>query len=188
MKVLPPSADQGPVLETPRLWLRLPREEDCEAWAAFSGDEQTMRFLGGPQTPATAWRALATMAGSWALRGYGMFSVIEKSSGVCIGRIGPWSPHLWPGTEIGWGLRREWVGQGLAVEAAAASMDFAVDVLGWSEIIHCIDPENHPSIAVAERLGSRRLRPVSLPPPFDVHTIIAWGQSADDWKARRARA
>ena len=33
-----------------------------------------------------------------------MFSVIEKDSGRWIGRIGPWQPEGWPGTEVGWSL------------------------------------------------------------------------------------
>ena len=37
-------------------------------------------------------------------------------------------------------------------------MDYAVDRLGWAEVIHCIEDDNVASIRVAERLGSRRLR------------------------------
>ena len=48
------------------------------------------------------------MAGSWALNGFGMFSVIEKASGLWLGRIGPWRPDGWPGNEVGWGLVSEY--------------------------------------------------------------------------------
>jgi hypothetical protein len=33
-----------------------------------------------------------TMAGAWSLTGVGMFSLIERSSGRWLGRIGPWTP------------------------------------------------------------------------------------------------
>lgn len=65
-------------------------------------------------------------------------------------------------------------------------MDYAVDILGWNEIIHCIEAENAPSIRVAERLGSAKLRVSPAPPPFKDVVWEIYGQSADDWRARRA--
>ena len=85
-----------------------------------------------------------------------MFSVIEKASGRWVGRLGPWQPEDWPGTEVGWGLAREVWGRGYATEGAAACMDYAFDVLGWTEAIHTIEPDNLASQAVAKRLGLRR--------------------------------
>ena len=71
----------GPTIETSRLILRPPIEEDLDGWAAFTADEEAVRYLGGPQPRETAWRFMAAMAGSWALKGFGMFSVVEKESG-----------------------------------------------------------------------------------------------------------
>jgi len=39
-----------------------------------------------------------------------------------------------------------------------ASMDYAVDVLGWTDIIHSINPDNLPSQKLAARLGFRSNR------------------------------
>lgn len=176
-------------IETPRLILRPPIQEDFPSWAAFAGDPAIGQFLGGVVQPDAAWRQLATMAGSWALLGYGMFSVIEKASGQWVGRLGPWRPAgeegTWPGTEIGWGLSKSAWGKGYATEGAAAAMDFAVDVLGWTRIIHCIDPDNIASQKVALALGSANLRPGKLPPPFENAPVDIWGQTADQWRARR---
>src|SRR5687767_1598529 len=110
----------GPTLETQRLILRPPVETDLDAWAAFMADPVAARFIGGAQPRATAWRGMASMAGSWALKGFGMFSVIEKSSGEWVGRLGPWRPEGWPGDEVGWGLARQAWGKGYAVEGATA--------------------------------------------------------------------
>ncbi|HWA63655.1 MAG TPA: GNAT family N-acetyltransferase [Caulobacteraceae bacterium] len=172
-------------LETERLILRPTRAEDFDAWAAFMADEEVMRFLGGVQAKPAAWRGMATMAGSWALQGFGMFSVIEKSSGRWVGRLGPWRPWGWPGTEVGWGLARETWGKGYATEGAAAAMDWAFDHLGWTEVIHCIEPANTPSQRVAQRLGSTVLRTQPLPAPFDHIVVDVWGQSREQWRARR---
>lgn len=177
----------GPTLETERLILRPPADEDLDRWAQMMADPVAARFIGGQQPRATAWRFMATMAGSWALNGFGMFSVIEKTSGQWLGRIGPWRPEGWPGTEVGWGLHPDAWGRGYAIEAAAATIDWVVDHLGWTDVIHCIDPENRPSQAVAERLGSVNRGAGRLPPPFEDHVVDIWGQTADAWRTRRAR-
>ena len=169
-------------LETPRLLLRPPRMEDFDAWAAFLDDEVATQFI-GRQPRSLAWRTFMCMCGAWAMTGVAMFSVIEKSTGRWVGRLGPWHPEGWPEAEIGWGIAREHWGKGYASEGAAAAMDYAFDVLGWDHVIHCIDPENVASIGVARRLGSRLLRRVQMPPPYDTATIDAWGQTREEWRA-----
>lgn len=174
----------GPVLQTERLTLRPIALEDFPRWAEMMGDPEAARFLGGAQPAATAWRGFMTMAGAWSLTGISMFSVVDRETGQWVGRIGPWRPHGWPGTEVGWGLHPDAQGKGYGVEAATAAIDYAFDTLGWSEVIHCIDPDNTPSQRLAERLGSRNLGPTRLPPPFDAVRVDRWGQSRDEWRAR----
>ncbi len=150
-------------------------------------DPEASRFIGGPMPEATAWRGFMTMAGAWALSGVAMFSLIERDTGRWLGRIGPWTPLGWPGTEVGWGLHPDAQGKGYGVEAAAAALDYAFDVLGWSEVIHCIDPDNRPSRKLAEALGSTNLGPTQLPPPFDTVRVDRWGQSKAEWARNRER-
>jgi RimJ/RimL family protein N-acetyltransferase len=176
----------GPTLETARLILRPTGQEDLDGWSDLMGDEEASRFIGGLQGRAQSWRGLASMAGSWAIKGFGMFSMIEKDTGDWVGRAGPWVPEEWPGTEVGWGLRRAHWGKGYAVEAATAAIDWAFANLGWTEVIHCIDPGNVNSEKVALRLGSTLLREGQMPPPYHELPINIWGQSRDQWLARRA--
>lgn len=176
----------GPTLETDRLILRPPAMADFEAWCAFSADEEAARYIGGPMNPAQVWRSMMTIAGSWALEGFSMFSVIEKETGRWIGRLGPWRPHGWPGPEVGWGIIRDCWGRGYATEGAAAAMDFAFDHLGWDEVVHTIEPINANSQGVARRLGSSILRQARLPAPMDVQVDV-WGQTRDAWIARRGK-
>jgi RimJ/RimL family protein N-acetyltransferase len=126
---------------------------------------------------------MATMAGSWVLKGFGMFSVIEKESGRWVGRLGPWQPEGWPGTEVGWGIARAHWGKGYATEGASAAVDWAFETLGWSEVIHCVDAANRGSIAVAERLGSVHRGSGILPPPF-AFPVEIWSQTRDEWRRR----
>ena len=175
----------GPTLETDRLILRPPIAEDLDGWEAFGADPETMRFLGGVQPRAAVWHDHAMVAGSWALHGFGMFAVIEKQTGRWIGRLGPWRPEGWPGTEVGWGLLRSAWGKGYAAEGATAVMDWVVHCLGWTDIIHVIAPENVASASVARRLGSTNRGPGRLPAPLGDSTVDLWGQTAEDWRARR---
>jgi RimJ/RimL family protein N-acetyltransferase len=174
----------GPVLDTPRLVLRPPLEEDLDGYAAMMADEEAARFVGGVMERAGAWRVLAIVAGSWALHGYGMFSVIEKETGRWVGRLGPWVPEGWPGPEIGYGLDRSAWGKGYASEGVAAAIDWAFETLGWNEVIHCIDPANANSRRVAERLGARLRGQAYLPAPFDETPMDIWGQTKAEWRAR----
>jgi RimJ/RimL family protein N-acetyltransferase len=174
----------GPVLQTERLTLRPIALEDFPRWAEMMAHPEAAKFLGGAQPAEVAWRGFMTMAGAWSLTGVSMFSVIDRETGQWLGRIGPWRPLGWPGTEVGWGLHPEAHGKGYGLEAATATLDYAFDVLGWTEVIHCIHPDNTPSQRLAERVGSRNLGPTTLPPPLDSLRIDRWGQSREAWRAR----
>jgi RimJ/RimL family protein N-acetyltransferase len=177
----------GPQIETERLILRPTAAEDFEAWALLMADEENARHIGGAQPRAVAWRGFLSMAGAWAIQGYGMFSVMEKASGRWLGRLGPWYPDGWPGPEIGWSIVRDAWGRGYAPEGAAAAMDWAFETLGWDEVIHSIAPENTASQAVARKLGSQLKGPGKLPEPYAGSVIDIWGQSREQWQKRRAQ-
>jgi RimJ/RimL family protein N-acetyltransferase len=174
-----------PKIETARLLLRLPRREDFDRYADMHGDEETARHIGGAMPRGASWRKFLQMPGAWAMQGYAMFSVVEKSSGKWIGQVGPWQPEGWPGTEVGWAFHRDSWGKGYAREGAIATIDWAFANLGWTEVIHSINAQNTPSQELAKRLGSRILRQATLPPPYETVTLDIWGQSREEWLARR---
>src|SRR5687768_15954140 len=169
---------------TPRLILRPPRLEDLDPWTAMMGDEPTARFIRGTASREVCWRQLMTMIGAWHAVGFAMFSVIEKSSGRWVGRVGPWQPEGWPGTEVGWGIVRDCWGRGYATEAATAAIDWAFDTLGWDDVIHAIDVDNVASQAVARKLGSHNRGRGRLPAPYEAVVIDLGGQTRAEWRAR----
>ena len=173
------------MLDTNRLILRLPTLADLDRWAEMMADPEAARHLGGVQPRPIVWRGIMQVVGAWQLTGVSMFSVIEKESGAWVGRVGPWQPFGWPGTEVGWGLHRDAWGKGYALEAAVASVDYAFDTLGWTEVVHCINPANARSQAVARRLGARVLRQATLPAPLEHENVDVWGQSREEWRKNR---
>ena len=175
----------GPVIETERLILRVPRIEDFDAYAAMGEDVENMRFIGGALPRAAAWRKFLQMPGAGVLQGYAMFAVIEKANGRWLGQLGPWQPEGWPGTEVGWAFDRAAQGKGFATEAAFAAIDWAFEQLGWDEVIHSIHPDNHASQALARRVGSTLRGPGQLPEPFQDERIDIWSQTRAQGQARK---
>src|SRR5437868_1248835 len=109
-------------LETDRLILRMFRESDLDAYAEMCGDAEVIKYLGGvPMTRSEAWRNMAMVLGHWQLRGFGLWAVEDRHSGVLVGRVGCWRPEGWPGLELAWTLRRAFWGRGYATEAARAA-------------------------------------------------------------------
>ena len=144
-----------PVLHTERLLLRGFTHEDFEPFARIVSDPEVVRYLdnGAPISREDCWRGMALFIGHWHLRGYGWWAVEDRHSGEFLGRIGLYNPEGWPGIEVGWLLRQDVWGAGLATEGATAALDFAFDVVGAGHVISLIDTRNARSIRVAEKIG-----------------------------------
>ncbi|PYR64986.1 MAG: GNAT family N-acetyltransferase [Acidobacteria bacterium] len=174
------------VLETERLILRPFAIDDFDAFAAMYADPRVAEFVtedGKPLSRFSAWRAFATIAGHWTLRGFGLFAVVERATGTFVGRIGPWQPEGWPGFEIGWTLRSEYWGRGYATEAVKRCIENAFTELDRSHISSFIAPENMRSIHVAERVGER-LEGETVLPHMPDRKVLQYGVSRSDWQRR----
>lgn len=168
------------VIETQRLILRpIDPERDFEGWARTMADEQTVRFLGiEPLSRADAWRNMAMVMGHWQIRGFGFFSVEDRATGEWVGRVGPWYPQGWPQPEVGWTISPDHLRKGYATEAGRASIDYALNELGWDSVIHMILEGNEASMATAEKLGSRFLRREPNLPGVTDDPVLMYGQDA----------
>jgi RimJ/RimL family protein N-acetyltransferase len=146
-----------PVVETERLVLRGFTPADVDPFSTIVADPEVVRYIddGDPIDYEQCWRGIALFIGHWTLRGYGWWAVEERATGMFLGRIGLYCPEGWPGIEVGWLLRREAWGRGLATEGARAALQFAFDVVGVEHIISLIDPRNERSISVARKIGEQ---------------------------------
>jgi RimJ/RimL family protein N-acetyltransferase len=146
-----------PVISTDRLLLRGLTQDDFEPFATIVSDPEVVRYLddGASISREDCWRGMALFIGHWNLRGYGWWAVEDRRTGDFLGRIGLYNPEGWPGIEVGWLLRRDVWGAGLATEGAIAAVDFALNVVGADHVISLIDPRNTRSIRVAEKIGER---------------------------------
>lgn len=148
----------SPVLETERLHLRRHRAADFEASCRLWGSAEVTRYIGGrPSTPEEVWSRILRYAGHWDLLGYGYFTVVEKQSGEMIGEFGLADFHraIEPALtvpEAGWVLQPDHHGKGFAAEALTAVLAWA-DAKKMTRTCCLIDPENAPSLRLAQRMG-----------------------------------
>ncbi|MEM8555786.1 MAG: GNAT family N-acetyltransferase [Pseudomonadota bacterium] len=163
------SVTLGPTLTTKRLTLRPPQLSDYEPFNAFAKSDRS-KFVGGPiEEISQSWRTFAGVTGHWALRGFGLFVMVDKSSERPVGICGPYYPIHWPERELGWSIwSPAFEGQGLIQEAALCIRDHVYGDLGWSTLVSYIDPNNKRSIATAKKLGCRLDRTARRPDPEDL--------------------
>lgn len=164
----------GPVLQTERLELRLPRADDMQAMFAIASHPQTARYLGRSGNMADHFTRSLRNAGSWLTYGYGSFMVRLHGSDQVIGNIGVF--HSWRGLgadfddspEAGWILAHDHTGQGLAREAMEAVLQWFEHSHGPRRIVCMIEQGNQPSLGLAARLGFREMRTDRLPEGAEV--------------------
>jgi len=152
-----------PTLETERLLLRAPREDDFPIYRAFFADAKASRFYGGPLGDGQAWRVLASDLGHWALRGHGRWSIELKASGHMIGGCGLWWPSGWPRSELTWWIIPPARRKGYAVEASRAAIRFAHETLGWPLVETHTDDNNAAARALIAKLGGSLIAREAFP-------------------------
>ena len=145
-------AAHGPVLETGRLRLRLPKLSDFEPWADFFASPRSVHE-GGPLPRAVAWRHWAADVALWPLRGYGPFAVEDRQTGAYLGEVGIYHADDFPAPELGWFVVPAAEGRGIALEAARAVLDWVRASFDWPHVTNIIEPANARSIALGLRLG-----------------------------------
>lgn len=147
------AALQIPLVETDRLILRGPREEDFEAHVAFMASDRS-HFVGGPQDRWNSWKGLLGQFGHWALRGYGFWTIADRASDAPLGKCGFLYNDGWSEPELGWHVYAEAEGKGIAFEAVTAARAYGAKAFGLDGTISHIAPDNTRSRRLAERLGA----------------------------------
>jgi [ribosomal protein S5]-alanine N-acetyltransferase len=143
------------ILATPRLVLREFCAEDVDALARVISDRETMRFYPEPFDRNAVEEWIARNRRRYVTNGHGLWGMIFKASGELIGDCGLTVQEV-DGVdeiEIGYHVRRDLWGQGLATEAARACRDFGFTRLPVEHLISLIRPENLASRRVAEKNG-----------------------------------
>lgn len=98
---------------------------------------------------------------SWDTLGYGRFAVEDRATGALLGRVGVMRQDAWQATpekdEVGWAIDRAGWGEGLATEAAAATLRDGFERVGLRRIVSFTLAENLASLRVMEKCGMTRM-------------------------------
>jgi RimJ/RimL family protein N-acetyltransferase len=149
------------VFESERLRCRRLTSGDVNAMHAVYGDADAMRWVddGSPLDRAQCAEWIDITQRNYAARGYGMFALELRDSGMVIGFGGLVHPGGQSEAEVKYALRREYWGKGLATEAVCALLDYGARRFRLTRIIATIDPDN---VASARVLGKAGLRHESI--------------------------
>jgi RimJ/RimL family protein N-acetyltransferase len=145
----------NPPAPTTRLAFREMTDDDLDDMAALLGDPAVMTYYARPYTRAEARDWIAWNRRLYRDHGHGMWIVTLRDTGEFVGDCGL-TPQTIDGVtdvEVGYHVRAELQGRGLATEAAAACRDHARDVVRTDRLIAIIHPDNRPSRRVAEKIG-----------------------------------
>lgn len=120
-------------------------------------DPQVMEHLPKRLTPAETRAMIQRINHCIEQRGFGLWAVALKQSGVLIGFIGLSTPAFeaafTPGVEIAWRLSAAHWGQGYATEGAKAALAYGFTKLSLQEIVAFTIPENQRSLRVMQQIG-----------------------------------
>ncbi len=146
------------ILETDRLLLRRYVEEDAEAFFELNSDPRVLQFV--PDSALVDIEQARQILidhpiADYRKHGFGRGACILKSTGEQIGFAGLKYLEELGEVDVAYRLLPAFWGQGLATEAALASVRYGFDQLGLKRIIGLAMPENVASIRVLEKAGLR---------------------------------
>jgi len=154
------------VLETRRLILRRFSLDDAAFVFELVNDPAWLENIGDRQVRTLEDARAYLRKGALAMyerEGFGMYVVTLTESGEPIGTCGLIRRDGLADVDIGFAFLPQYRGQGFALEAAAAVLEYATHVVGLKRILAIVSAANHRSIRILERIGLRFERMVILP-------------------------
>ena len=152
--------ETGPTIHTERLVLRRWSEDDRAAFAALNADPEVMEHFPRILTAEESDQMMQTIELHFEEFGFGLWAVnttwVPRLVGFCCLAVPTLRTDFTPAVEIGWRFARDEWGNGYAIEAAKAALDFGFDEAGLEEILSWTVPANERSQGVMIRLGMTR--------------------------------
>jgi RimJ/RimL family protein N-acetyltransferase len=166
-----------PTLETARLTLRGATRDDFGPFANMLASPRA-RYMGGPFDRPAAWALFTDAVACWQLNGFGGWIVTDRTTGAFRGDVAIVHPHHFPEPELGWTLTEQAEGQGYALEAASAALEWYWHNTKAQTLVSYITPGNIRSENLARKLGANPDPAAPLPD----------GETSDDTEVFRHAA
>ncbi len=174
-------------IETPRLRLRGWIEADFEPLAAMCADPRVMEFFPSTFSREETEALWKRIHAHFARYGFGPWAM--EVEGEFAGSLGlnwvPFETHFTPCVEIGYRLRSEFWGRGLATEGGRTALRYGFEHLQLPEIVAFTVTANKRSRRVMEKIGlafSEEFDHPLMPKghPFERHVLYRISRSGWD--------
>jgi RimJ/RimL family protein N-acetyltransferase len=182
-------------LTTPRLSLRLWRDEDSAPFAALNADPRVREHYPNVLTRSESDASMARIRAHFEQHGFGNWALELRDRPGLIGYAGlshpTFAPPCGPCVEIGWRLAFAYWGHGYATEAAEAAVHAAFEQIGLAEIVSFATTGNLRSRRVMEKLGMTHDpaddfdHPLLPGHPLSRHVLYRLRRT--DWESRNRR-
>ena len=143
--------------ETERLKLREWQSNDLPVFAAMNADPAVMEYFPALLNEAQSNAFIDRIRLHFENYSFGLYALERKDTGSFIGFTGLMIPrfesYFTPCVEIGWRLSKENWGNGYAIEAAKACIQFGFDILQIEKIVSFTSVYNQRSEIVMKRIG-----------------------------------
>lgn len=155
------------VLETERLTLREITTNDAAFLLGLLNEPSFIQNIGDKKVRTVDDARLYALNGpiaSYKQHGFGLYLVALKETGQPIGICGLVKRDALPDADIGYAFLPAYWRKGYALEATAATKQYALTVLGHQELLAIVNAENASSIRVLEKIGFKFKRMVRMTP------------------------
>ncbi|MEO0374426.1 MAG: GNAT family N-acetyltransferase [Cyanobacteria bacterium P01_A01_bin.17] len=145
------------LFETKRIICRRLLSSDVDEMYAVYSDADAMRWVddGQPIQKDECRKWLTVTQNNYALRGYGMSTLVSREDRAVIGFCGLVHPDNQPEAEIKYALHRRFWGAGFATEAVKAMLEYGRREFQMSEVIATVASENIASRRVLLKAGMK---------------------------------
>ena len=144
-----------PAIKTTRLVLRPFTKKDVDPLYQILQEKDILRYFPNPNPPSRerVEQLISNQLKHWEEHKLGWWAVEPRLRKHLIGWCGLQFLPETQETEVGFLISKAFWGQGLATEAAKASLLYGFDRLGLKSIVGITHPENVASQRVIEKLG-----------------------------------
>jgi RimJ/RimL family protein N-acetyltransferase len=151
--------DELPRLAGHRLELRGLTRQDAPAILAVFGDAEVTKYWSSPplQDLAAATKLIDEIGALFTARRLYQWGICSRETDEVLGTCTLFHvDHAHRRAELGFALRRDRWGRGLALEALGVLIGFSFGALDLHRLEADVDPENERSLRLLERQGFRR--------------------------------
>ena len=149
------------IFTSDRLGFRNWKQSDKDQFSEMNQDPDVMRFFPTIPTTSASYKAVERFSNHYNNNGFTYFAVDHLGDNTFIGFIGmmnqdydsPYTPFI----DIGWRLRKEYWGKGLATEGALACQIYAKETLKLTEVYSVATWNNIPSMNVMKKIGMKKI-------------------------------